>query len=102
MTFAYIDDVLTNKRDDVERAAKKLKVLGSGFQVISVGSQKMVQSVPCELSSDHTTVLVLAQDQHFVTIRSLENELKWRRDRTEAVLVMKFVFFMTDFVQRTY
>lgn len=48
-------------RDDIERAAKKLKILGSGFQVITLGSQKMVQSVPCELNTDHTTVLVVAQ-----------------------------------------
>lgn len=47
------------RRDDIERAAKKLKTLGSGFQVLSVGSQKMVQSVPCELRFDKACVMYL-------------------------------------------
>jgi len=72
--------------DDIERAARKLKVLGSGFQLLSVGSQKMIQSVPCELNTDHTTVLVLAQDKHFITGRILESELKWKKDRIDSVL----------------
>lgn len=44
--------------DDLLRAIKKLKALGNGFSVISVGNGKyMVQSVPGELSMDHTSVL---------------------------------------------
>jgi len=72
--------------DDLERAAKKLKVLGSGFQLISVGNRTMVQSVPCELNTDHTTVLVLAQDSKFVTSSTLQKELQWRKDRIDSVL----------------
>lgn len=48
-------------RDDLERAIKKLHVLGSGFQVIPVGNKRLVQSVPGELSMDDTAVLQLAQ-----------------------------------------
>jgi len=72
--------------DDIERASKKLKTLGSGFQLLSVGNQKMIQSVPCELNNDHTTVLVLAQEKHFVNPRVLESELKWKKDRIDSVL----------------
>eukprot|EP01116_Phalansterium_solitarium_P007545 TRINITY_DN20286_c0_g1_i1.p2 TRINITY_DN20286_c0_g1~~TRINITY_DN20286_c0_g1_i1.p2 ORF type:complete len:248 (-),score=64.20 TRINITY_DN20286_c0_g1_i1:32-775(-) len=72
--------------DDIERASKTLKVLGNGFQVITVGSQKMVQSVPCELNVDHTTVIVLAQARGWVTMSALERELRWGRDRTQSIL----------------
>ena len=43
------------------RAIKKLHVMGSGFQVIPVGKKQLVQSVPGELSMDHTATLQLAQ-----------------------------------------
>lgn len=44
-------------RDDLLRAIRKLKVLGNGFSVIPVGGSFLVQSVPGELTMDHTTVL---------------------------------------------
>ena len=42
-------------------AIKKLKVLGNGFTVIPVGGRYLVQSVPGELTMDHTTVLQQAE-----------------------------------------
>lgn len=48
-------------RDDLLRAIKKLKVLGNGFTVISLGKSYMVQSVPGELTMDHTKLLQEAQ-----------------------------------------
>jgi len=36
-------------------------VLGSGFEVISVGKRKLVRSVPTELNKDHNEILELAQ-----------------------------------------
>uniref|UniRef100_A0A8C5X512 Vacuolar-sorting protein SNF8 n=1 Tax=Malurus cyaneus samueli TaxID=2593467 RepID=A0A8C5X512_9PASS len=48
-------------QDDLLRAIKKLKVLGSGFGVIPVGGTFLVQSVPAELNMDHTVVLQLAE-----------------------------------------
>jgi len=50
-----------NFSDDLLRAIKKLKCLGSGFAVIPVGGSYMIQSVPGELSLDHTTVIQHAQ-----------------------------------------
>ena len=47
-------------RDDVVRAIGKLRVLGSGFTLLKVGSTRMVQSVPGELSMDHTNLLQCA------------------------------------------
>ncbi|NXB24551.1 SNF8 protein, partial [Rhagologus leucostigma] len=49
------------RRDDLLRAIKKLKVLGSGFGIIPVGGTFLVQSVPAELNMDHTVVLQLAE-----------------------------------------
>jgi len=72
--------------DDIERAAKKLKSLGSGFEVLTVGSRKMIQSVPCELNIDHTTVLVLAQKNSWVNPSLLKKELNWTRERIDSVL----------------
>eukprot|EP00249_Psilotum_nudum_P010238 c22416_g1_i2 orf=390-1001(-) len=47
--------------DDCLRAISKLKVLGSGFEVFSVGKRKLVRSVPTELNKDHNQILELAQ-----------------------------------------
>eukprot|EP00003_Mantamonas_plastica_P025613 TRINITY_DN505_c0_g1_i3.p1 TRINITY_DN505_c0_g1~~TRINITY_DN505_c0_g1_i3.p1 ORF type:complete len:241 (-),score=66.09 TRINITY_DN505_c0_g1_i3:186-908(-) len=74
--------------DDVERAIKKLGVLGNGFQVLTVGNRKLVQSVALEMSSDHTTVLELAQENGGVVNNGLiRKELGWRDEhRVESVL----------------
>lgn len=50
--------------DDVVRAIRKLRCLGSGFTLIELSkSQKLVQSVPGEMNTDHTKVLSLAETQ---------------------------------------
>lgn len=44
--------------DDLLSAVKKLKIFGNGFTVVPIGKGKyLVQSVPGELSMDHTAVL---------------------------------------------
>ena len=48
-------------RDDLLRAIKKLKVLGNGFTVLPIGKSYLVQSIPGELSMDHTSVLQQAE-----------------------------------------
>lgn len=83
--------IFSNASDDIERAAKKLKSLGSGFEVLTVGSRKMIQSVPCELNIDHTTVLVLAQKNSWVNPSLLKKELNWTRERIDSVLVISFL-----------
>jgi len=86
LTRGRAAQTITN--DDIERAMKKLKVLGSGYNLLSVGSKKMIQSVPCELNIDHTTVLVLAQATSFVTSSILQKELKWTTGRIETVMFL--------------
>ena len=60
-------NIFVYSRDDLARAIKKLHVMGSGFQVIPVGKKQLVQSVPGELSMDHTAALQLAQVTTLVT-----------------------------------
>ena len=55
------------RRNDLLTAIKKLKVLGSGFALIPVGQSFLVQSVPGELTMDHTTVLQQAEVGHFMS-----------------------------------
>jgi ESCRT-II complex subunit VPS22 len=74
--------------DDIERAVKHLRELGEGFNILSVGSKKMLQSVPSELNNDHTTVLALAQEEErfYVTASLLMKTLKWNSQRINSVI----------------
>ena len=48
--------------EDVKMAIKKLDVLGTGFTLIGKQTHDLiVQSVPSELSMDHTSILEIAQ-----------------------------------------
>jgi len=47
--------------DDLINAIKQLKVLGGGFGIVSIGSKKLVSSVPRELNRDHNALFELAQ-----------------------------------------
>ncbi|KAI5058956.1 hypothetical protein GOP47_0025275 [Adiantum capillus-veneris] len=67
--------------DDCRRAISKLEVLGSGFEVFSVGKRKMVRSVPTELNKDHNLILELAQVRGFVTVEEVERALSWPHGR---------------------
>jgi len=64
--------------------------LGDGFDVVRVGSKIMIQSLPRELSSDHTTVLLFAQNKGYVTKSELRSELGWPDSRIDVVLVCSF------------
>nr|XP_022305164.1 vacuolar-sorting protein SNF8-like [Crassostrea virginica] len=72
--------------DDLLRAIKKLKVLGNGFTVIPLGKSHMVQSVPGELTMDHTKLLQEAQSEGFVSKKSLMESLKWEEERASRAL----------------
>eukprot|EP01112_Ceratiomyxa_fruticulosa_P019280 TRINITY_DN6290_c0_g1_i2.p1 TRINITY_DN6290_c0_g1~~TRINITY_DN6290_c0_g1_i2.p1 ORF type:complete len:252 (-),score=45.11 TRINITY_DN6290_c0_g1_i2:17-772(-) len=77
----------TISEDDIERSIKRLKVLGQGFNLLMIGSLKMVQSVPCELNNDHTTVLLLSQNNGGkVSAEYVIKELGWTKTRTDTVL----------------
>ncbi|KAK9876678.1 hypothetical protein WA026_014056 [Henosepilachna vigintioctopunctata] len=76
-------------KDDLLRAAQKLKIFGSGFSVVSVGNgQYMVHSVPGELSMDHGAILQLlsTKNQSFISVKSLCSQLSWKEDRAKQAL----------------
>ena len=74
--------------DDVERAVKQLKVLGSGFNTVQAGPRRMVISVPVELNRDHTLILHAAQETGgWVTLNMMQSGIyKWPRQRVVAAL----------------
>ncbi|XP_032599607.3 vacuolar-sorting protein SNF8 isoform X1 [Taeniopygia guttata] len=72
--------------DDLLRAIKKLKVLGSGFGIIPVGGTVLVQSVPAELNMDHTVLLQLAEKKGFVTVSEIRDSLNWETERAKQAL----------------
>ncbi|CAH1970196.1 unnamed protein product [Acanthoscelides obtectus] len=75
-------------KDDLIRASQKLKVFGSGFNVIPMGKGKyMVQSVPGELSMDHSVILQQAEkNQGGISVLILRKELNWERERSQKAL----------------
>ncbi|CAM9537461.1 unnamed protein product, partial [Sphacelaria rigidula] len=72
--------------DDVKRATSKLQVLGGGFKVLEIGATTMVVSVPRELSSDHSAVLLLAEASGRVTEAEIADKLRWDGNRARRVL----------------
>eukprot|EP00731_Ephydatia_muelleri_P007663 Em0004g1a len=73
-------------QDDLARAIKKLHLLGSGFAVITAGSHRLVQSVPGELSMDHSTVFQKAEATSYTSLEILMKDLGWTEQRARATL----------------
>ncbi|RZC61726.1 hypothetical protein C5167_023475 [Papaver somniferum] len=59
------------------RKAARDSILGSGFEVISVGKKKLVPSVPTKLNKDHNEILELVQAQGYVTVEEVERRFSW-------------------------
>uniref|UniRef100_A0A8C5JZY6 Vacuolar-sorting protein SNF8 n=1 Tax=Jaculus jaculus TaxID=51337 RepID=A0A8C5JZY6_JACJA len=78
--------IMVSSRDDLIRAIKKLKALGTGFGIIPVGGTYLIQSVPAELNMDHTVVLQLAEKNGYVTVSEIQASLKWETERARQVL----------------
>jgi hypothetical protein len=60
--------------DDLERAVRSLRGMGRSLEIVSVAGRpgKMIQSVPVELSQDHTAVLATAGDQAYTSVPALQ------------------------------
>ncbi|XP_066954642.1 uncharacterized protein lsn isoform X2 [Macrobrachium rosenbergii] len=72
--------------DDIVRAVKKLRILGSGMEVVATGSSQFIYSIPGELSMDHTTVLQLAEKNGHMTVASAASDLGWTHERVSRTL----------------
>lgn len=76
-------------QDDLLQAAKKLRIFGNGFSVVPIGKGNyMVQSVPGELSMDHTALLqqVANSNKASVSVLELCEKLLWTDDRARKAL----------------
>lgn len=62
--------------NDVNFCHMNFQVLGSGFEVISIGKRKLVRSVPTELNKDHNEILEVAQ-VCFASIKLLLLKTSW-------------------------
>lgn len=56
------------------------------LKVLDIGKTTMVVSVPRELSSDHSAVLLLAEESGRVTETDISERLKWEDGRPRRVL----------------
>ncbi|KAJ3305362.1 ESCRT-II subunit protein snf8 [Kappamyces sp. JEL0829] len=61
-------EVLRGKRaqaisdDDIVQSLKCLKPLGDGYRIVTLGTKRMVRSVPEELNLDHTSILTISEN----------------------------------------
>jgi len=75
--------------DDLLNAAKKLKIFGNGFTIINVGKdQYFIQSVPGELSMDHTALLqqVASSGNAYTSASIIQKQLSWEPGRSIKAL----------------
>lgn len=111
---------LSGIRDDIVRSIKTLKPLSSGFEILIIGNRRMVRSVPKELDTDQSSLLLLSQvSRHFaaqfnrsekgqslnpthlqtngfMTKGMIETELKWHEGRIRQALVSHWFMFNKD------
>lgn len=75
--------------EDVKRSINNMKELGNGYKLLLVGGRYYVQSVPCELTTDHTDVLAAVNRLGAigVSVQDLIHELGWTSNRTQDALV---------------
>ncbi|KAH6559974.1 hypothetical protein BASA50_006645 [Batrachochytrium salamandrivorans] len=73
-------------RDDILRSIKTLKPLGNGFDVVTIGSRSMVQSVPRELNADSSKVLALAETDGYFSAEVIKSKLGWEEERITKIL----------------
>lgn len=73
--------------EDMERAVKSLKALGRSLDIVSLkGKDKMIQSVPFELSHDHTHALEHATTTGYTSVPALQEALGWQEARAIAAV----------------
>lgn len=72
--------------DDIVRAVKLLKPLGSGFALMDIGRRQMIRSIPKELNNDQAKLLDIVQILGYVTISMLQVNLEWERARARTVI----------------
>ena len=78
------EDIAT---DDILRSINKLNILGNGLTVLKSNRSYIIQSVPKELSMDHTDILRLASSNTgFVNKNLIRSELGWEENRIVKII----------------
>ncbi|PNW70123.1 hypothetical protein CHLRE_17g706650v5 [Chlamydomonas reinhardtii] len=72
--------------DDVVRAIKKLRVLGGGFDLVTIGGRAYVRSVPGELNLDKNRALEAAQARGYTSVADLAAAAGWSAGRADDTL----------------
>jgi len=72
--------------DDIKQAISKVKSLGNGFGLITVGNKTMVKSVPVELNRDHSAILNICSSTAYTTLSEIKKKLGWPEHRIKEVL----------------
>ena len=73
--------------DDVLRAAAQLRQLGGGWDLLTCGSQRLLRSVPTELTDDGRTLLARAAEAGGVLTAQTACQLTgWAQRRTSDAL----------------
>lgn len=68
--------------DDILRCIDKISVLGNGIKVFKFNKSYIIQSVPKELSLDHTEIVKLAQSKNgYIHKAMVMKELNWEENR---------------------
>ena len=70
----------------MKTAISKIRVLGHGFELITVGRHTLVKSVPQELNTDKTRILEFAQKTGYVSKPLLIQEARWTEHRIDHTL----------------
>ena len=76
----------------MKTAISKIRVLGHGFELITVGRHTLVKSVPQELNTDKTHVLEFAQRTGYVSKPLLIQEARWTEHRIDHTLQVTLAF----------
>ncbi|WIA20184.1 hypothetical protein OEZ85_006032 [Tetradesmus obliquus] len=72
--------------DDIVRAVRKLKVLGGGIDIVTIGRGTYIRSVPGEFNTDKNKVMELAQAAGYISAGQLASTAGWSSQRCERVL----------------
>ncbi|KAI9102495.1 EAP30/Vps36 family-domain-containing protein [Phlyctochytrium arcticum] len=72
--------------DDITRAINALQPLGSQFSILTLGTRKLIQSVPRELNEDANSVLAGVLQGGGVSAREVSRRSGWEGERAQRVL----------------
>lgn len=71
---------------DLEDAIRLLSVLNGGFDVLKIKGNKILRSIPNELTNDQTKILEVCSIMGYTSVSLLRVNLEWSKIRCKSVL----------------